>query len=246
MNRQLVRTFFVIFMGSLSISAQAAKLSSGTLTSALEVINLPSENRKILVQGERGEKLYPALVEIAFAETQPMSVRWRALMAAAEARRKEATADLLKAGKHSQWFMRNAALVALTEVNPSEAQHLGKQLMRDKALVVRSAAVSVLAKEASEEIRDLLWEELHQKYNFNKDSSLWIRSQIVAALAERPENHELRLFANLLNDKDQRVQLPAIGGLEKLTGVRLGEGKLQQKVLVSLWKNHLKKENYAF
>ncbi|WP_373997846.1 HEAT repeat domain-containing protein [Bdellovibrio bacteriovorus] len=243
MNKILVAS--VLFAGlSSSTFAVAAKPSSSTLTSAMEVLKLPGENRRMAIQSQ-GDKHYSQFISVAFNEAQPMSLRWRALMAAAEARGEKATPDLLKAGSHKQWYMRNAALVALAEVNPSQGQKLATKLLKDKALVVRSAAVSALENNLSSENRDLLWEELNQKYNFKNTQSLWIRHQIVEVLAKKPVDHELKIFAGLLSDKDQRVQLPAVRGLEKLTGVKLNKSVVSTDALVGLWKNYLKKEKIA-
>jgi HEAT repeat protein len=182
---------------------------------------------------------------VAFAEDQSMRLRWRALMMAAEGRREKSTQDLLKASTHKQWFMRNAALVALAEVNEPEAQKLAKKLLKDKALVVRSAAVDVLQKSPRPEVRDLLWEEMNQKYNFRNQESLWIRSQIVEAMAQRPADHELKLFTKFLNDKDARVQAASVGGMEKLTGVKLGDAKTSREKMVLLWQDYARKEKIS-
>jgi FOG: HEAT repeat len=209
----------------------------------VDIINLPAENRKMVLGGEQGAKLYPEFQAVAFNETQPMSLRWRAIMAMAEAKKQEALPDLLKAGQNNSWYMRNAALVALKEIHPAEAELMARRLLKDKALVVRSAAVEALRTNTSADVRDILWEELNQSYNFKNKSSLWIRAQIVDVLSVKPKNHELTMFSNLLNDKDDRLQLPAVRGLERLTGVKLGEGKMKQSALISLWKNYIKKEN---
>lgn len=226
---------------SVNVLAAPAKPSSSTLSSALEVLKLPTENRR-MVLSNGGEKFYQNFISVAFNDAQPMSVRWRALMAAAEVHGDRSTPDLLKAGKHNQWYMRNAALVALTEVNPSQGEKLAQSLLKDKALVVRSAAVEALAKSTQPAVRDLLWDELNQKYNFKGDHSLWIRYQIVETLAKKPLNHEAKIFAGLLSDKDQRLHMPAVAGLEKLTGVKLGEGTTKSAALVGMWKDYVKKE----
>nr|BFD60244.1 hypothetical protein CKG001_23510 [Bdellovibrio sp. CKG001]BFD63662.1 hypothetical protein BdHM001_23430 [Bdellovibrio sp. HM001]BFD66163.1 hypothetical protein HAGR004_11850 [Bdellovibrio sp. HAGR004] len=240
MNKFLLAS--VLFAG-LSSSALAAgtKPSSSTLTSALELLKLPGENRRMVVQVQ-GEKYYQNFISLAFSDAQPMGLRWRALMAAAEARGAKATPDLVKAGANSQWFMRNAALIALSEVNPSEAEKLAKKLIKDKALVVRSAAVETLEKSGSLD-RELLWEELNQDYNFKNRQSLWIRHQIVEALAKKPMDREMSSFASLLTDKDARVHMPAVRGLERLTGVRLNDKPMKQTALVDLWKDYIKKNN---
>ncbi|MGZ3773119.1 MAG: HEAT repeat domain-containing protein [Pseudobdellovibrionaceae bacterium] len=232
---------FLLLVFSFQVFAVGSKTSTSTLISTIEVLKLPSENRKIVLHTQ-GEKHYQNFIKVAFSEAQPMSLRWRALTAAAQVRGAESSHDLLKASSHSQWYMRNAALVALYEVNPKEGIKLARKLLKDKALVVRSAAVDVLEKNLSPEIRDLLWEELNQKYNFKNTESLWIRQQIVGSLAKKPLNREGRLFIQLLSDKDPEVQLPAVRGLEKLTGVKLGKGELKQSALVGLWKDYIKKE----
>lgn len=241
MNRILAVTFFLVAGSSSSALAVGVEPSSSTLTSAIEVLKLPGENRRMVILG-KGNQYYSNFISVAFNEAQPMSLRWRALMAAAETQGVKSTDDLLKAGDHKQWYMRNAALVALAGVNPPQATRLAQKLLKDKALVVRSAAVEALEKSPTPEIRDLLWEELNQGYNFKNQQSLWIRYQIVGVLAKQPLDHERKLFAQLLSDKDSRVQLPAVRGLEKLTGVRLGEGQAKPSALVGLWKDYLKSE----
>ncbi|WP_295903708.1 HEAT repeat domain-containing protein [uncultured Bdellovibrio sp.] len=240
MNKVILASVVVAGLSS-SAFAVGAKPSSSTLTSAVEVLKLPSENRRMVIQGQ-GDKYYQNFISVAFNEEQPMNIRWRALMAAAEARGEKSTPDLLKASSHKYWYMRNAALVALSEVNPSQGEKLAQKLLKDKALVVRSAAVGVLEKSSSGDVRDLLWEELNQGYNFKNAQSLWIRHQIVEVLAKKPLDRETKIFAGLLSDKDDRLHIPAIRGLEKLTGVKLGEGKVTKSALVGMWKDYVKKE----
>lgn len=228
-----------------ALTVQAALPGSNNLRpKVLEILNLPAENRSQALLATT-EDMYKDFVKVAFSEDQSMRLRWRALMLAAENRREKATPDLLKASVHKQWFMRNAALVALAEVNESEAQKLAKKLLKDKALVVRSAAVDILQKNPRPEIRDLLWGELAQKYNFRNQESLWIRSQILEVLAQKPADHEIKLFTKLLNDKDARVQVAAVGGMEKLTGVKLGDGKSTSKNRVQLWQDYARKEKLS-
>ncbi|WII72343.1 HEAT repeat domain-containing protein [Bdellovibrio sp. 22V] len=244
MQKILFGTCVVVALSS-SAFAAPSKPSSSTLSSAIEVLKLPTENRRMVVQSQ-GEKHYPQFVSLAFNEAQPMNVRWRAVMALAEARGEKATPDLMKAATHNQWYMRNAALVALAEVNPSQAEKTAQKLLKDKALVIRSAAVDVLQKSSAPEVRDLLWEELNQKYNFKNEQSLWIRHQIVQVLASKPLDREAKIFAQLLSDKDPRVQMPAVRGLEKLTGVKLGVGSMKQSALVGMWRDYVKKEKLEF
>lgn len=228
-----------------SLSAQAAIPAKNNLRpKVMEILNLPPENRSQALLATT-EDMYKEFVAVAFTENQTMRLRWRALMMAAENRREKSTPDLLKASVHKQWFMRNAALVALAEFNEPEAQKLARKLIKDKALVVRSAAVDVLQKSPRPEVRDLLWEEMNQKYNYRNHESLWIRSQIVEAMAQKPVDHELKIFTKFLNDKDARVQSAAVGGMEKLTGVKLGDAKVPREKLVLLWQDYVRKEKLS-
>lgn len=233
----------LVFVGFTSSAFAAPAVSSSkALSSALEVLNLPMENRKMLVQ-QKGETLYPGFMQVAFSDKYPMALRWKALVSGAQSKGKGSTADLLKAGKSKEWYMRNAALVALSEVNPAQGERLALELVQDKALVVRSAAVDVLQKNVTADVRDLLWRELEKSYNYKSKQSLWIRSQIVGALATKPQNGEAKTFAKLLSDSDQRVHLPAVRGLERLTGVKLGDEKTKLNDLAGMWKEYVQKEN---
>jgi HEAT repeat protein len=239
-TKQILLASLVVTGLSSSVLAAPTRPSSSTLTSAMEVLNLPAENRRSLIH-ELGDKHYDSFIALAFSDAQSMSVRWRALTAAAESRREKATGDLVKAGGDKTWYMRNAALVALQEVNPSEGEVLAKKLLKDKALVVRSAAVTALEKSTNQDTRELLWDELNQGYNFKNTQSLWIRQQIVGVLGKKPLDREIKIFAQLLSDKDAQVQGNAIIGLQKLTGVKLDDGQNVAKS-VSLWKDYVRKE----
>ena len=239
---------YLLFCGlslvtSSAFSAKTAPGSENTLTSAIQVLNLPGENRRMLVQVS-GERHYDQFVTLAFDESRPMSLRWRALMAAADARGKGATSDLVRASKSAHWYMRNASLVGLKEISSPEAEKVALQLVGDKALVVRSAAIEVLKDNASTEVRERLWQELNKDYNFKKKQSLWVRHQIVQALAAKPLDKERVQFATLLQDPDGLVQVSSIRGLERLTGVKLGDDKLSSGQLVSQWREYMKKETF--
>ncbi len=148
--------------------------------------------------------------------------------------------DILKAADSKEWFMRNAALVAVNNISSLEGEKLAQKLISDKALVVRSAAVEVLQNSKDQEIRNTLWVELNKDYNFKKKQSLWIRPQIVKILAKTPKDAEMRDFMKLLDDKDLEVHPAAVAGLEKLTGVKLGGGQESSSKLVGMWKDYLK------
>jgi HEAT repeat protein len=205
-----MKLFFVLL--SLSLTASAA-------------VELHSKNE------------YNDFIRLANDETQSMPARWKALMSAASLRKLQAVPDIIKASKSSKWFMKNAAMVALDEYAPLESEKLARELIAHKALVVRSAAVDILAKSSDFEIRKVFWQELNKNYNFKNKKSLWIRPQIVKALSRNPQADEIASFSNLLKEDNIDMQMISIQALEKITGIKLGDDETPPATLVQLWKN---------
>lgn len=200
-----------------------------------ELLSLPEANRK-LIANMQSKDFYKKVVDVAFDDQKPMSVRWKALMLASDLGKKSSLEDLVKASKSGDWFMRNASLVALKEQDSELSYQVAKKLIQDKALVVRSAAVDIISSSASPESRGILWEELNKKYNFKSNSSLWIRGQIIESLALKPESYEKNQFVKLLSEKDTRVQQQAVVALEKITGRVLGDKATTLSKKIALWK----------
>lgn len=216
-----------------ALSAIPQKINSSP-SLASEILSMPEANRKqIAIQ--QSEALYPELIQISKASDQPMPMRWKALTLAAYLGRDKALPELEAALKSPEWFMRNAALVAMQTYHPAKAPKAAEALIKDKALVVRSAAVEVLGTVKNRKTRDLLWEEMDAGYNFRKKQGLWIRSQILSKLSESPEAKESSLFIQALKDKDSRMHRPAIAALEKLTSTQLGKPKTKMAEKRELW-----------
>lgn len=207
-----------------------------------ELLNLPSENRK-LAAFERRQEISADLRLYVHNRKLPMATRWKALMLLTEISPKEAIADLQKSAQSPDWYMRNASLVGLESISPERAQQLAHELIADKALVVRSAAVGVLAKDLGPSNRNLFWSEFDKKYNFRAENSLWIRGQILGALAQKPLDEEAPIFMRLLKDKDSHVRLASVQALEKLHGVRLGNENSTASQKVALWIDYSKQES---
>lgn len=241
----MMRFFLVGCALTLSLDAFAAiprravwRPSSESVT---EILKLAPEARHAAL-AQQPDSVYESLLEIANNANGSMNLRWRALTSAALLRKEKSVPDLMKASKSQEWFMRNAALVGLAEFSPSKSVEVARRLVKDPALVVRSASVDVLTKHGGQEERDLLWNELGASYNKRGGQSLWIRSQIVTALSEKPADAELRRFSGVLqNEKEEPLQKAAIAGLQKLTGMRLGEGLTSHQRVVQLWKNYFVK-----
>ena len=75
-----------------------------------------------------------------------MNLRWMALVKSGGYAEGGQVAEIRKFIEDKEWYLRNAALVAINKVSHFEAQKDAKILLTDKALVVRSAAVEVCRK----------------------------------------------------------------------------------------------------
>lgn len=187
------------------------------------------------------DKNYSVQIKTAQDASLPMSTRWQALVKAAEQAGPNQIAEISKFSQSNDWFMRNAALVALEKINPSFASDQAKELIKDKALVVRSAAVEVLAKRNTLEVKRLLAEELDKSYNFSGKQSLWIRPQIMKALAKTATADDRQFVARYLFDQDKKVAALSAAALEKISSVRF-EGDDKEKV--QQWQKFVKNKNW--
>lgn len=168
-----------------------------------------------------------------------MNERWSSLVKAAELATAGQLGQIKEFSDHSEWFMRNAALVALKKINQQEARQEARKLIKDKALVVRSAAVDILAQDlVASDDRRLLMEELNQDYNFNKKSSLWIRQQILEKLSETATTSDRQFFAKTLFDMDKNIAELSARTLSKIDGQSSEAKSLQQ------WQKLAKERNW--
>lgn len=224
---------------SIGWSAQPAKsLLKAPTPIVFEILNMPVKNRTLLAH-KQGPGFIKDLRVIAQSSDMPMSLRWRALMLLTEIQPEEAMKDLLLATKSPDWYMRNAGLLGLQQTHPQKAADVAQRLVTDKALVVRSAAVDVLAQNMSPSVRNQLWQELFKRYNFRADKSLWIRPQIVKALSQMPAQDEKQIFGRLLQDSNREIQAWSIVGIEKLEKASAPKN-LSIEAKSAFWKNKLK------
>lgn len=228
MPAQLSSKLLFTFLSGLSLiptsPVQAAIEPTAKIEmSAAEILSMPEKNREAVVfSSKNAAKLGKDLMTLAFDDQQPMPIRWKALTLGSLAQGTASKENLQKALKSDAWFMRNAALVAMQRIFPSESAKSAQQLLDDKALVVRSAAVKTLASRLDADTREVLWGELDKPYNFKNKESLWIRAQILEALAKSPDKRELPIFARALRDKDSRLHHFSVLALEKISNKKLG------------------------
>lgn len=230
----------VLVLGAVKVSAAVPALSEVPEISLRELLSMPEKNREVVAQTQKKPNLYPDLLKLAFDKEEIFQIRWKALTLAASLRGEKATPDVLKACEANEWFMKNACLVSLHRINAPKAKEQSQKLISDKALVVRSAAVQVLARDLTAKTRDLFWEEMDKPYNFRGQQSLWIRSEILDALAKQPAQQEFANFAKTLKDKDSRLHFYAVSALERLSNKRLGDKKTTLSQKRDLWLKTIK------
>ncbi|MGE3974705.1 MAG: HEAT repeat domain-containing protein [Bdellovibrionales bacterium] len=199
-----------------------------------DILKLQLEERTVALRS-KGPAVYRELHQLAFDTNQPYELRWRAVISMAWLGNKESIVDLERAIESNDWFMRDAALKGLEKVNREKAIAWAKKLMSDPALVVRTAAVRVLHDLHDTTSETLLWEKLQASENFRGEQSLWIRRQIVVALSDLAQRGTEGQFAKLLEDKDKSLHVPAMRGLERLTGKFMDQ---DPKKALALWKKH--------
>ena len=204
-----------LIFGAMLLGAHLSFAAIAPTTELAEVLSLPEPLRNSQVKGRETE-LYPKMIGIAFSKKQSVEIRWKALTMAAYLKKQKAVPDLKKALVSNEWFMRNAALISLQSVSKTEGRVAAESLLTDKALVVRSAAVDVLAADMDGPIRELFWQAMNSKNNFRGNQSLWIREQLLGHLAKNPEISEKTLFQNLSQSSTPAMKILAKNALTQL------------------------------
>lgn len=172
-------------------------------------------------------------------EKMTMNIRWRALMQSTELAKGNDIDEIRSFVESKEWYLRNAALVALKKVDPARAEIEAVKLLSDKALVVRSAAVEVVGQNMSEANKNILIQEVDKGYNFNRASSLWIRRQILEKVARVATEKDQTVFVKNLFDPDKKISELCANTLERLTGK-----KMARKKFVENWRKYAKQENW--
>lgn len=215
-------SFAAISKNAATVRPPAAR--SVLLQATRDALSMPFANRLETLENQ-GPSGYRNLVAIMFDETAPMATRWRAVTAAGRIGGKESVPELERALNRPEWFMRNAGLVSLAKIDRRAAIKWARKLLSDRALVVRAAAVEMLADLHDTESTTLLWEKLYAKENYRNKQSLFIRRRIVEALSMLQPSGGEGKFVRVLGDSDENLHPLAILALEKLTKNPLGTSK---------------------
>lgn len=184
----------------------------------------PIEARARIFKAHRPKSLV-FLNKVAFDKSEPIPTRWRAVTTMGRVDASYFRKDLDRALVSPEWFMRNAALIALLNDERERAVTMSTRLLSDPALMVRTQAVRNLIALNARESEGRLWEEVSSRRNFKGRESLWIRAHIAEALASFAGPGRAKSFEKLLLDEDTRLHRWAIKGLEASTGLKLGGGR---------------------
>jgi HEAT repeat protein len=165
------------------------------------------------------------LVLIYQNKSESMAMRWRALTAYARIQGRLAYPELSKALNDKDWYMRNAALVSMSKLDTEKAKLWAKELLSDRALVVRMAAVEIIEQFGDDSSKSALWKGLEDRAHFRGQQSLFIRKRIIEALSKIEDPGSEKRFIDILSDRDETLHRPAISALERITRQHLGTNK---------------------
>lgn len=217
---------FAATVMTVAVAHSLPRVMESPRLSAEEILSMPEKNRQIVARSQKNRNgLYKELLTITNSKTAAFQDRWKALTLAANLKGKDSIEDVSKSCSAPEWFLKNACLLSLQQIDMEKAQKQALLMMNDKALVVRAAAYRVASAQMTPEKRELFWEELSNSRNFRQKQGLWIRSVLIEALAKNPEKRELPLFGKLLRDKDSRLHVYAVQALEQISDQQLKNQK---------------------
>ncbi|MCB0356310.1 MAG: HEAT repeat domain-containing protein [Bdellovibrionales bacterium] len=188
-----------------------------------EALRLPRKNRLMTLKGKK--QIFAKLHEIAVDEKQVLKLRWRAITTMGELSPLNAKPYLEKLFTSKHWFLRNAAMIAISHADRPTVMDWADKMLSDPSLMVRTSAVQAIKKIRGIELQDRLWEKINDKQNFHRGNSLWIRKHIADTLASFAIKGEEKKFVKLLLDRDQRLHPYALSALRKITGEKLATNK---------------------
>jgi len=216
---KLTSLILCLFTNLFFVSASAETLVSMESLLARPMNARLGEFRKL------GDKAQIFLNQVAFDRRHSLLERWRAITTMGRLDPLLFRPQLDRALASPEWFMRNAALIALKNDERSRAVAWSQRMLEDKALVVRTQAVRNLIELNAREAEPILWEQISHRRNFRGSESLWIRTHIAEALARFAVQGRTKKFQRLLLDRDERLHTWAIIGLENSTGLKMSSGK---------------------
>ncbi len=186
---------------------------------AILELPLPQRLRALRAAGPEGYKL---LRTVMFDPSSKIESRWRATMAIGRLGGELSLPELERAKSAEVWELRSAALLATARFDRETASKWARELLKDKALLVRLSAVQTIQSLDDRTAIPILWAQLDSQNNFKRGQSLFIRRRIVEALASLEGKGAESKFVGLLEDKDGSLHEPAMVALERITGQAIG------------------------
>ncbi len=180
--------------------------------------------------------------KIATNNKAPMSQRWIAVMNSFDVASEQEMKQLSPLFEHKDWYIRNASLLAIEKKDKLKAEQYATKSIKDRALVVRSAAAEILIKLDNAETLKTIKEELNQPYNFRGQQSLWIRGQMMGYLITKTDFVDRDFYVQTLFDKDSQIAEMGMHALEKKTEYKIDEKDLHKKL--TIWKDYVKEQKW--
>ena len=179
------------------------------------------------------------LVDVAFDKKRDDSQRWRSLIALSVQNGDQSIEHLSSAVLSNEWFMRDAALLAMGAVDTNLALEWARKLViSDPSMLVRTTAVKIIKQNGSKGDIPVLSKAISNKRNFRHGRSLWIRRHIAEAISSLDKSSYTEML-RLLDDEDARVTQVALRALEDITGHKPDFKDQSLKEQISTWKDIL-------
>jgi HEAT repeat protein len=227
-----MKIIFGVLSFAFSVHVFAAPAMDGLLSHSID--ERVKEFKELKASGS-----FTYLSRTAADKKNSLQMRWRAITTMGRLDAEAFHKDIDRAIASSDWYMRNAALIALQNDERQRAIGISIRLLDDPALVVRTQAVRNLIQLEAREAEPQMWQKIFSDKNFRGKESLWIRVHLAEALAGFATPGHLKSFQRLLMDPDERLHKWAILGLENTTGVKLGGKELSTEIRRQQWLTRL-------
>ncbi len=190
------------------------KISNKKYKMLQRALSLPPHRRSRFFQ--KKPHYFTDLEHIFQKQSSPPSMKWKALMSMSRLHPQKTKTHINQALNSSDWFLKNAGLIALEIVHPESAARKASEFLDHPALMLRAASVELIHRRKAKQYKGLLWTQLTASQNFRKGKSLWIRYTIAQALSDFSSPSDQNLFFTLLGDKDPRIHSIAVRALQRI------------------------------
>jgi len=238
----MLASFFVLFM---SFAAVAAPHSGSNLSNENKILGWVKENttssfKKIVEAGPDG---YRFLKRTSFSGSSHPSDRWSAFLTLVRIGKEKSLPEINEALESKDWFMRNAALIAMQKIKFSKAVPKAMETFKeDPSLFVRAKSLEIVALSPNDKLFATLWGQLWDDKNFYRGQGLWIRDKIVKTMSNVATRKDLKYLAKLLrsqNPEDQKLKPMVLPALRRIIG-NLDGGVNAGSEQIAFWRSQLK------